>query len=325
MTGIGIRLVDVPTAAAGDPRARTYIIDHLSPGASIKRRIEVTNGTASTARVAVYPGAASVTRAGFVGAEGRTPNELATWTTATPHTLVLAPGRRAPVTVRVTVPSRAVSGEDYAVVWAQITTPPKSPGGITQVSRVGIRLYLSIGPGGAPPSDFSVVSLTAARDASNVPIVQASVRNTGQRALDLSGTLKLFRGPGGLAAGPFPIPVATTLGIGQTQALRVKLNTQLPNGPWQAKITLVSGITTRTAQATLTFPSGPGVSRAAPGHIATQRPLPLLGAALAALLLLIAYARHVLDRRKRHQKHLVAGQRPLTPTREPLTRTKVRP
>lgn len=119
--------------------------------------------------------------------------------------------------------------------------------------------------------------------------------------------------------------MGTTLGIGQTQRLRVKLNTQLPNGPWQAKITLVSGITARTAQATLTFPSGPGVSRAAPGHIAPQRPWPVLGAAFAALLLLSAFARQVLGRRKHQKRHVVGGQRPLTTTREPLTRTKVRP
>jgi hypothetical protein len=93
---------------------------------------------------------------------------------------------------------------------------PQTPGGLTQVSRVGIRLYLSIGPGGAPASNFDIVSMTADRDSTNSAMVQASIHNTGGRALDLSGALALSDGPGGLSAGPFPITLGTTLGIGQT-------------------------------------------------------------------------------------------------------------
>jgi hypothetical protein len=44
---VGIRLVDIPTSAAGDPRARLYIVDRLARGAVIHRRIaiSVTSGT----------------------------------------------------------------------------------------------------------------------------------------------------------------------------------------------------------------------------------------------------------------------------------------
>jgi hypothetical protein len=51
---LGIRLMDVPTKARNDPRARLYIIDHLAPGAVIRRRVEITNTTASAANIALY-------------------------------------------------------------------------------------------------------------------------------------------------------------------------------------------------------------------------------------------------------------------------------
>ena len=57
---LGIRLVDVPVSSAGDPRARLYIVDHLSPGTVIKRRIEVSNTTRTPLSVALYSAAASI-------------------------------------------------------------------------------------------------------------------------------------------------------------------------------------------------------------------------------------------------------------------------
>lgn len=288
VTGVGIRLVDAPTATADDPRARSYIIDHLAPGKTIERRIEVANHTRSRARIAIYPAAATVTKSGFVGAEGHTANELSTWTSASPRSLTLAPEEKSFVKVTVRVPDLAVRGENYGVVWAELTTPPKKTGGVTQVSRVGIRLYLSVGPGGAPRSDFKIVSLTAVRDQNNVPMVQASVRNTGKRALDLSGTLALSKGPGGLSAGPFPIPLGTTLGIGDTKPLTVPLDQQVPNGPWLATITVKSGITERTAKATITFPEMPGAAPAVPADEPPRLPWWAIGTVIALLLALLA-------------------------------------
>ncbi|MDP1793557.1 MAG: hypothetical protein Q8K63_05395 [Acidimicrobiales bacterium] len=40
---ISIRLLDAPTNRADDPRAKTYIVDHVSPGTTISRRVEIGN------------------------------------------------------------------------------------------------------------------------------------------------------------------------------------------------------------------------------------------------------------------------------------------
>src|SRR5262245_18934892 len=89
--GIGIRLVGVPTtqaptnqaptnraALADDPRARAYIVDHLAPGTTIRRRVEVINRGSATRHVQVYAGGAAVTGTEFTFVDDAL--ELLSWT-----------------------------------------------------------------------------------------------------------------------------------------------------------------------------------------------------------------------------------------------------
>ena len=266
--GLGIRLVDVPTAEADNPRARAYIVDAVRPGAVIERRVEVSNGTGGRAQVQLYAAAASVTDAGFVGASGRTANDLSGWTSVTSDHADLSPGQDTTARVTIRVPDDAPRGERYAVVWAAVEVPPAVPGGVVQVSRVGVRVYLSVGPGGAPRTDFAIASLTAARTQAGVPEIHVTVRNTGERALDLRGSLTLKDGPGGLSAGPFAVPAATTLAIGGTRDVVIPLDPRLPDGPWSAKVTVASGTLQHSARATVTFPAVPN-TEAAPVPVAS--------------------------------------------------------
>ena len=288
-SGIGVRLVDVPTSAVRDPRARAYIVDHVKPGSSFQRRIEVVNNGEEPARVAVYAAAADVTQGGFVTSGGRTANDLSSWVQATPDALELSGGGRAYVNVSVSVPAMASRGERYGVVWAETQTAP-TKGGVTQLSRAGIRMYLSVGPGGAPRTDFTIDSLAAARDEKGVPLLRASVRNTGERALDLSGALTLGEGPAGLSAGPFAVPAGTTLGLGTTATVLVPLDARLPDGPWKVTVTLSSGTTKRSVAATLTFPAAPGTGPAvvtAPDGVPWWPFVALAAVLLAAVVLLL--------------------------------------
>jgi hypothetical protein len=255
---IGVQLLDVPLAAHADPRARLYIIDHLHPGTTIHRRIEISNTTASSMHIVTYPAAATISQGAFVGAAAHTPNELSTWTSVLPGASKIPSGGHAIATVTIAVPRDAPPGEQYGVVWAETRSPPPAGGGgggITQVSRVGIRLYLSIGPGGAPASEFTIDSLTGKRSPDGQPMVVASVHNTGGRALDMSGTLQLSSGAGGLSAGPFAANLGTTLAIGATEPINIMLDKQIPDGPWHALVTLRSGLLKRSARATISFPA----------------------------------------------------------------------
>jgi hypothetical protein len=260
--GVGIRLLEAPTAREKDPRARRSIVDHVKPGTSFSRKFEVTNTTDGPRTISIYAAGADVVGGSFVTADGHTQNELSGWISIDRPSVDLGPGQAAQPRLTISVPPSASAGERYAVVWAEL--PPRKPpgGGIAVVNRVGLRVYLSVGPGGEPPTDFVIESLTAERDAQSHPLVKALVHNTGGRALDLSGVLRLADGPGGLNAGPFPARLGTTLAIGATEPVTVPLDARLPAGPWQATIELRSSETVRTATARITFPDGANATSA---------------------------------------------------------------
>ncbi len=238
--------------------------------------------------IVIYPAAATISEGAFVGAAAHTPNELSTWTSVLPGASDVPPGGHATATVTIAVPRNAPPGEQYGVVWAETHSAPPAGGGITQVSRVGIRVYLSIGPGGAPASKFTIDSLTGKRSPDGQPVVVASVHNTGGRALDMNGTLQLSVGPGGLIAGPFPANLGTSLAIGATEPITIMLDRRLPDGPWDALLTVRSGLVERSARATISFPA-----------IGTpSSPYPIIAGFVIFLLVGIVAARLMTRRRR---------------------------
>ena len=180
--------------------------------------------------------------------------------------------------------------------------------GVSSVSRVGIRIYLSVGPGGAPATTFSVDSMTAQRDADGNPLVTAQVHNTGGRAVDLSGRLELTNGPSSLSAGPFPVRAAATLAPGESGPVAVPLDRALPNGPWDAKITLESGRTSQTVTGSLTFPTESGTSAGPTTDLKGDAKLPMtLFVGIAAGLLPGMFVVWIVLRRRRRDKPVVTA------------------
>lgn len=287
--GIEIQLVDQSADSSNNPLARSYIVDRMAPGTTMRRRVEISNGTSSTVDVGVYPAAATLRQGRFGFAGGHSRNELASWTSVSQNVLRMPPGTRAFDTVTIDVPKEASSGERYAVVWAEVSAQAPASGGVTLVTRVGVRVYLSIGPGGAPPSNFAIGALTARRSASGEPLVVAKVHNSGRRTLDISGELTLSKGPGGLRAGPFPVKLGAALAPDNSQVVTVRLDKRLPRGPWHAQIRLRSGFLQRGASATLTFPRQAGSVEVVPARsrhlIFVVILLVLLAVAAFALLL----------------------------------------
>lgn len=300
---VGIRIVDAPTNRTDDPRAREYIVDHLAPGSTIERRVEVSNDTGKPQVIQLYAGAATIANGSVVFGDGHAANDLTSWTTIDPPMVSPASGAKALATVKIAVPANTSPGERYAVAWAELPPATPSGGGATAVNRVGVRIYLSVGPGGEPASDFSITTFEARRAADGSPLLAATVSNTGGRAIDLSGELRLTNGPGGLSAGPFPAKLGTTLGLGQSEAVLVPLDPAIPRGPWDARIVLRSGTTEREATASVTFPEAPATSatpvktKSSSGGSAIL-PLALGGIALIGVILPTA----VLVRRRSKRK-----------------------
>ncbi len=298
--GIGIGLLQFPAERKDDPRARTYVIDHVAPGASFSRRFQVCNGTGAAITARLYAGAADVQGGQFTLAPGDAQNDVSRAIRVDPPTLTLAAGTIGVATAVFTVPRDAQAGEQYGAVYAEIT----GGGKVVARSRVGIRVYLDIGRGGEQPSDFAIDSLRAGRTPAGLPMVSAAVTNTGARALDLVGELRLSNGPGQLSAGPFPVTKGNTLGVGQTEQVQIPLPQQISGGPWTADLTLRSGLLERRATATISFPDAAGAT-AEPVQATPKQPtaahrvlLPVAIGLIGLLVLLLLAVGYLTSRRK---------------------------
>lgn len=304
--GLGIGLLQVPRATLKDPRARSYVIDSVHPGASFFRDIEVCNGTLKPITVQLYPDSAQISDGAFNLEPGRGSNELTSWISVTPSAPLIPSGKAIKATVHFQVPADATQGERYAGILAE--APPESTGGVAVGGRVGIRVYLDVSAGGAPKSDFTIDSIQAVRTAAGVPEVLAIVHNTGARALDMRGSLQLTNGPGGLSAGPFEAHLGTTLARGQSAPITVPLDNAIRGGPWRAVIDMRSGLLERKAEGSITFPDAPATST--PAVTATALPLykdrgvliPIAGVLVGLLLvvLLVLATLQWLKKRKTH-------------------------
>ena len=281
-TGLGIQLLEAPVSERDDPRARVYVIDHVRAGASFTRKLGVTNDTPNPLHTDLYVAPAAIDDGTFIVGARTDKGEVASWGKIDPTSADLKPRETRDVTLHIDVPANAADGEYYGGAVAEAA--PQGGGPVKVAPRVAIRIYLSVGTGAAPKSDFSVSTLRAARAADGTPTVTASVKNIGKRALDMSGELVLEDGPAGLKAGPFAAQLGTTLGIGDTEPVTVVLDKKIPNGPWHAKLTLRSGTIEHAVTATITFPDAGGEARVFEAHAAKGKTF----WGLLALLLLLA-------------------------------------
>lgn len=251
----------------------------------------MTNDSDAPARVSVYPGPVDIVDGAWAPREEGTTSDLTGWTTVGDSLASLAPGASTTVSVTIDVPTDASNGERYGVVWAQTASTDDAQ--VQVVSRVGIRIYLSIGPGGEPATDFAIESLSGQRLDDGTLRVLADVTNTGGRAVDLQGELSLTDGPNALSAGPYAVTDGTTLGPGESGQVTVDLDPDLPLGPWHAVLDLSSGTVHRTVEADLTFPQDSGTTEPVPAERSGALPWwPfVLGVLLLVLLALGIWAR----------------------------------
>jgi hypothetical protein len=299
--GIGIQLLEGPVSRKDDPRAKHYVVDHLKPGTTIRRKIQIANRSRERQSIHVYPAAATLAEEEFVFGEGHTGNELTSWFSVDKNQLNLGPGATAVIRLTVVVPPDTSPGERYAVVWASAVRASEPTRSVTLASRVGIRVYLDIGAGGEPASDFTISALTPARSVAGEPSLSATVTNTGGRALDMTGSANLTDGPASQRAGPFPVTKNATLAPGATGTIVVQFPPALPNGPWKVELKLSSGMVHHSVTAGITFPDPGHVGK--PGTVLTwvSNPWVITGGLLALGLIVLVPLGLVARRSRRSQ------------------------
>jgi hypothetical protein len=294
--GLGLRIMDVPVKRVKDPRALTYIIDSLKPGSTIRRRVEVASYAADPVHVELYPAAATIENNTFRGADGRLGNDLSSWVSLDTTSVDVKAKSRKQVWVTISVPKTASKGERYAVVWAQVSNPPREGENVALIGRVGIRIYLDVGPGGEPPTDFRIDGMTVTRAVGQWPVVTAHVHNTGGRAIDMAGTLSMSNGDGAIKAGPFRVSGGVTILPGKSGTVTVLLDKPLPAGDWDLELSLRTGTLEHKASTTLNVP-GPVAPRPVKAWWQTTRAISS-GSALALGAGLLFLAGYLLRRRR---------------------------
>lgn len=292
-SGIGIQLLDIPVDAQDDSRARTNIVDNVAPGTTIQRRVTISNFDDGEQQASVSAAASTVVDGAFTPDDAH-PNELVSWISVDHPTLTLPARSAADVTVTIAVPADAPEGEQYATVWAQADAGRQTASGVTIVNRSGIRVYLSVGAGNGPASDFAIEGVTASTGPDGVPQIDAVVHNTGGRAIDVKGSVALRDGPGMTSAGPFDLGTATTILPGETHTVSIPLAAGLSAGPWTTALTLRSGLVEREETTTLTLPVAAAVGPPA----SEPSPMALILLVVAGVGVLAAAAWGLIRRRR---------------------------
>lgn len=241
--------VGVPMIGIGvsDAPGQVYIMEDSAPGTVITRHVRVSNTTGTTRDVSVYAASASLVDGSFTIDQAGETNALTSWTTVDKSTLRLNDGEDADVTVRIAVPSDAPSTTLHGMIWAAVDG-----------TRVGVRMYVTVDGNNGPAADFTVTGLTPQRQSDGTATVLATVTNTGGRAIDLTGTLRLTNGPGGKSVSAV-LAQPTTLAAGTTGTVLFVIpdSTSLPAGPWTAKARIRNGYFSHDLSEQVTFPEKP--------------------------------------------------------------------
>ena len=137
-------------------------------------------------------------------------------------------------------------------------------------------------PQGTPSSQGFGVQLA------DVPAAEVANPRALRYIIDyLPGTMSLAHGPANMSAGPFRAQQIITLAPGQSGNVTFALGRGLPDGRWQAAVTLTSGITSVTARAVIQF-SAVTVSHPGPGLAFWA--IGALGVIVAALIVIVIVA-----------------------------------
>ena len=141
--GIGIGLINVPESFAHSKNSSEWILERLWPATTTVREFQVINSTSKPMFVVIYPGAATNEQGNFVGAPRGVQNELSSWITVTPKSATIPAHQSIAGEVTISIPTSAIPSMQFGVIWAQTTLG--TTGGVTQVNRVGIRMYDPVG------------------------------------------------------------------------------------------------------------------------------------------------------------------------------------
>lgn len=239
-SGVGIGLL-----GGGD-----QISQAVQPGGKIARTVRVSNNTGKARDISVYAGPARMVDGTHQIENRGAANALTTWTSVDKPVVFLEIGGSADVVVTIQVPTYAPATELLGVIWAEVDG-----------SRSGVRMDVTVGGDNGPAADFAITDLAPSRQEDGTAVVAASVTNTGNHPVEMTGTLRLTQGPDGKWLNPV-LAHPMTLGAGESSTVLFVIadSASLPNGPWQANASLRNGYFIHDTDKSITFPNKPTVA-----------------------------------------------------------------
>lgn len=286
---------------SGDPRSERYVVDVVRPGTTFTRDVWVSNATGEDLDIDLDAGGALIEDDQLQLADDE-PSELVDWIALDPATLPVPAGSSKVAAATFTIPDDAADGERYAVIWAQPRSDGDAERGTIVVNRVGVRVYLMVSSDGEAHSDVVLTGVTPARTEAGAAQVGLALTNSGERALEVAGTVTLdddvhADDPVGTIVG------GVTIAPGHTAEARAVFAADVARGPWRARIVVsANGIERRATAHGLTFPHEAGTT-GEPVDATMERPaggdeVPalLVAAAVAAIVAMLIGGAHVRSR-----------------------------
>ncbi|MFH0820502.1 MAG: DUF916 domain-containing protein [Candidatus Peregrinibacteria bacterium] len=165
-----------------DSRTESWFVYTLNPGESKQDELLVENNTDESVNLLLYPADSTPSTDGGFALEQfvESRDGVGKWVTLSQEEITLAPREQKLVPFTISIPAEPTPdvGEHTGGILIQRVEPPSESGGIRLLTRVGVRIYVTI-PGIIQES-LEIDKVTVEVDEErNVIVVTTSVKNTG--------------------------------------------------------------------------------------------------------------------------------------------------
>jgi len=141
--GLGIQISQIPITTPVNPQAQYYFVNQVTASSSVTQGFVVSNTSNAPMQVSIYPGAATNASGVFIASSVGVTNDLTSWVTVSPTSVLLPAHSHIEAHMTLAVPSGVASGERFGVIWAA-TNSSSAGSGISSTNRVGIRMYIPV-------------------------------------------------------------------------------------------------------------------------------------------------------------------------------------
>ena len=261
--GISVDVLDaLPSAGAtATSSSASGITLLIKPGESVTKYFRVRNlgNVASTFSMSME---LSHLEDGIATLGDQRPSEMAPWTTTSPPSLTLDPGKVGYIKMAIAVPHEAPIGIHMATLF--VTDNPANPGMVKseasgQISismrsniRQAFQLTVGVGTSSLIPTNFRLLRLREVFSKGQ-PFYGLQISNIGKLPVEPLGTLKVADPTGAVTVVKESRFQSPTIQAGTIREIYIPIEAAIPAGKWLVTIVASEGILTQTLNSELSI------------------------------------------------------------------------